>query len=691
MNNNLREFFNFGSIELNNDSERLDEELPLLNNFKDEENLKKNTKQSEKEEWNFIEVAKKQQALLQGKLDTLESKNTTLKKERSQNQTLIREKEKENNLLKEVVYGYREHKDRLESNLSFVTDSSYSSAAFAENVDIKSQELNSTQDKLKQLNKTLQDQNNEIHINDKTISLLKKCLLINTCGIVESVQQTVPSTNKLPSGQAITQSNSPKIPAQNQNNVNENKALPEDKQEIFSDNNIIKQEVKPTTGTAVNKHSRTDFNELGISSLNAILKLKEFTLLDLSHQTFNARSINDLVNALINNGFYITHINLSHCNRSFALSNFSPDEITRLKKWIEDEIGKDDNLNKKIQEVSLINRGWIKTEFEQYEIRQLKQFLNKKLENELSAKLLDSSNDIQNAILKLIEKGKYIRYLDISNNSIDDDMMQKIATSLAVNTSIELIDLSNNEITRNGIFDFADIIKKAKNTTLVYLKLQNNWIHAGETYLHEIRKRLVKSNSNRQIDITQNFARITREILSQGFFHTSLKIGNRFSCINKKDIITRDNWLVCLMAKKNIIEDHALIIIEGMKNTGQLFISRFELFLTKDTGKAKASAKESIDPVNIHELLDKYNHVDFKVERKKGKALILNIKEELGKEINYSKLGCSASGSDNCITWAIKQLNKAKIETEGIEISWINIPSKKIPDSRTETNTCLII
>lgn len=270
-------------------------------------------------------------------------------------------------------------------------------------------------------------------------------------------------------------------------------------------------------------------------------------------------------------------------------------------------------------------------------------------------------------IVNFLQKNKALIFLSLNKNSIDDDDFKMLGENL-VNHPLKFLNVSDNLITESGIYDFSDIIKPNKH--LEFIKLDNNWVHTGKSNLAEIAKRLTKNNPKRMLDLSQNFVFLTKELLSLGFFHSFISLAN--SCIDPEKKISRDQWIVFLMVKKTIVSDHALIIVEGMKNTGQLFLARLELFINPMTGKGGISFKY-MDPKDKVDLLNKYKFVSWSVKRTIAKKLILNIRDDEGKAINYSKLGIASAENHNCFTWAAIQLKKVGIEAVDIH-PLINIP-----------------
>ncbi|GFS91829.1 leucine-rich repeat-containing protein 74A [Nephila pilipes] len=72
-----------------------------------------------------------------------------------------------------------------------------------------------------------------------------------------------------------------------------------------------------------------------------------------------------------------------------------------------------------------------------------------------------------------------LKYLNFSDNGINDEAMSDLAKGLRGNKSIQELDLSNNFISNKGIIEFAPALKK--NSTLEILRLTNNPFHGIAT------------------------------------------------------------------------------------------------------------------------------------------------------------------------------------------------------------------
>ncbi|KAL9656660.1 hypothetical protein ABK040_002931 [Willaertia magna] len=72
-----------------------------------------------------------------------------------------------------------------------------------------------------------------------------------------------------------------------------------------------------------------------------------------------------------------------------------------------------------------------------------------------------------------------VKALYLNNLKITDDIFEKIGIALEINQHLEHLYLNNNEITKNGIFDFISHIGK-KNSTLTTLNISNNTITEEE-------------------------------------------------------------------------------------------------------------------------------------------------------------------------------------------------------------------
>jgi hypothetical protein len=110
-----------------------------------------------------------------------------------------------------------------------------------------------------------------------------------------------------------------------------------------------------------------------------------------------------------------------------------------------------------------------------------------------------------------ISDSKSLKYLDVSNNGIDENTAIKLAGAITTNTSIEELDISHNNIKNNGAGAFAKAFKNPyrfvnndpTNHTLKHLNLSYNKIRAdgGLTFIVSA----LKGNTNLEsLDVSGN-------------------------------------------------------------------------------------------------------------------------------------------------------------------------------------------
>lgn len=170
-----------------------------------------------------------------------------------------------------------------------------------------------------------------------------------------------------------------------------------------------------------------------------------------------------------------------------------------------------------------------------------------------------SSNDIRHNVdllCKMIKNNEHIRSLDISYNDIDAKSMQIIADAIAVNNSIEELNLAS--MGRIGIQEIdLEVIKTlSTNKHLSSINLSHNNIHAPQ--LVSILECLVDSKNIIALNLSQNFSLFDHNELG-----SNIRIEHREAICR---MLANSNIKVLNLADTGLSNDTFTILRDGIGN-----------------------------------------------------------------------------------------------------------------------------
>lgn len=175
---------------------------------------------------------------------------------------------------------------------------------------------------------------------------------------------------------------------------------------------------------------------------------------------------------------------------------------------------------------------------------------------------------------KAINTYSQLKILNISNNKLNEKHIKSLIQScLICQSSIEHIDISNNNIGGEGMECLSSILKH--NTSLIYLNLSNNTL--GYTGTKHIADGLKTNNYLKRLDLSYNgITSKGAEYLSMSFDRKS-KQNNILNIYNDNEIvISESNNLISLNLSGNYLLDEGIYIISTnlhkCKNLNYLFL-----------------------------------------------------------------------------------------------------------------------
>jgi hypothetical protein len=347
----------------------------------------------------------------------------------------------------------------------------------------------------------------------------------------------------------------------------------------------------------------------------------------------------------------------------------------------------------------------------EYKNRIIKQATNNNLPDNLKYKLYYLHNlakrniyqaVLSNQSLKDSDAGHLVKLLsftnltevDLSYNLFESTGLEILSNLLSIMKFLKNLKLAGNRITNSELKIFSNIIEDNPSGSLESLDLSNNLIDCEATSpfdsivitLKGIKNKLAHCTSLTDIDLSQNYLppqadsvfvgeRDKESIFTYSFFKT--KPNSVKSQIDPQNQITKSQWIVtysCVKSKR-----HAFILLEGMRDNGQLFMKTYEINSEDRIGKATINERR-IFPQNYN--FTKIRHQTFVIDNNQGNRLMQSIGNKLNKDVSFCLFAGSSIGRVNCSDWCIKELANIGIE--------VKIPIIPTPENIASQNNCNI-
>lgn len=253
--------------------------------------------------------------------------------------------------------------------------------------------------------------------------------------------------------------------------------------------------------------------------------------------------------------------------------------------------------------------------------------------------------------------------LTLANNRIRDMGFHYLALAMA-DVRLEVLDLSGNTILLSGATLQTRAEEFAKNSHLQRITLSGNaLLPSADTLL--VNDKDVKKSKN---PLSLKHSDISSLGSPIAFFH-SQPLRMR-SIIDPSKEIDRGQWVVALGCKKD--DQHAMLYLEGMRESGQRFITRYHIIapaVLSDEAQVKIKTLDIGRLVNSHH---RHYFRSFTIDRVKGESLQGHVESQQAsnEEIPFSTFYNSSTGRVNCTGWCRTELIRI-----GLEVPTTDIPS----------------
>jgi tetratricopeptide (TPR) repeat protein len=253
--------------------------------------------------------------------------------------------------------------------------------------------------------------------------------------------------------------------------------------------------------------------------------------------------------------------------------------------------------------------------------------------------------------------------LTLANNRIQDLGFNYLADAMMERVPLEILDLSQNTIQISGT-----TLKKLAEKFAHNSRLQRV-ILSGNALLESADPLLVndKDDEESKNKLAQKHSNVSYSTGPIAFFRSHpLRIE---SVIDPSKRIDLSQWVVALGCSKG--DQHAMLYLEGMRESGQRFLIRYHIVAPDVVLVGKA--KVMIEDLEIGRLADSRNRHDFlsfPIDRIKGEVLQNHIQGQQESHISFSKFYNSSNGQMNCTGWC-----RAELIHIGLEVPKTNIPS----------------
>lgn len=307
-------------------------------------------------------------------------------------------------------------------------------------------------------------------------------------------------------------------------------------------------------------------------------------------------------------------------------------------------------------------------------------------DNKVNLANLDLTDDNVSDVLKLLKYNKSVTDLDLSYNNFT---YNKELANLFQHTNLPLIKL---RLAGNNIdsLAFTYLMDSLHQKDVKELYLQNNIINYDKASLERVKR----ASSLKMVDLSNNFLQQTH--LSHNFpqpgddslykddpHKTKLRDGGyyRFSIFRMKSASNKDGvkiksridpnkslthslWVISLSCHKQ--GQHAMILLEGMRENGQLFIERYHIRIDRRFYGEATIRVGYINPTELDSSV--LCSISTYIDKNKGEELSNSLKKRHQHKENFAftpLLGfMQAKKPYNCLEWCIKELKAVEIEIE---------------------------
>lgn len=230
--------------------------------------------------------------------------------------------------------------------------------------------------------------------------------------------------------------------------------------------------------------------------------------------------------------------------------------------------------------------------------------------------------------------------------------------------------LADNGITYAGAMELSNGLKEHRS--LKVIDLSNNHVGCEATLLPGLNSRFSRCATLEEICINGNFfgsgcedklltwPEPTEEArFRYGLFSSCAKSTKSVLSPQSKDMITPMTWMICLACRKG--EEHSMIFLEGMRQSGQRFLERYDLRAASVVGQASVKI-EPFDPAFFRP--ENYYCARRSISEAQG-TVVRQVVERDSKKSNgipFSKT-CSNKKSYNCLTWSKRIFAAVHIKT----------------------------
>lgn len=282
--------------------------------------------------------------------------------------------------------------------------------------------------------------------------------------------------------------------------------------------------------------------------------------------------------------------------------------------------------------------------------------------------------------------------LNLSHNDLEKKHIDLLNDYfLKYNRTLKKIDISHNHITYNGLIPLLEYIKNRGRNFPFELNLTHNWVHSDKFLLKSKLREIVEHTKVATVDISLNHIMMESKKLSKFNAVFKTKQSDACSIIRPQEKITYNNWVIFALRKGQSSDpEHAMIIIEGMRKDGQLFIEMSHFVPQKDgyiTGTiTKTKGEVIINDYSPHRTFVQARSYEYnycKVKRCVAETLQKCIREDIAQQENgifqdYIKTGGGSShkGAYNCFTWVVSKLKQVELYLD--ESRWLSLTSWNI-------------
>lgn len=224
---------------------------------------------------------------------------------------------------------------------------------------------------------------------------------------------------------------------------------------------LIGESISKSTSIKIVKLINCEITEIGLKMLINYLSQSNISEFTLSNYKIQSEQFENLEELITNNN------NLKKLHLSISLTN---DTIQKLSKYLE-------NSN-----IRLIDLSKSSIDFEQFNTLCLSLKTMSKL-HKLDLSSCNIQKNVSNQIGEILIDNKVIKKLLLNNNNLEDEGFISIISSLKNNNNLIELSVENNNITLNSIQSFKEILP---TTSIRFLNLSNNKINdSGITELSE--------------------------------------------------------------------------------------------------------------------------------------------------------------------------------------------------------------